>query len=370
MALDNLVKSMYAKGSSLVKGFTLGSLLPFAPLSVMSKALKRGVQNTSEVIGFESSILTTLPYLISKSIEYPSIETIMATGAIVSTLYEIGDPFSIPQKIKNIFDNSVKVLTENPKKSLKSFAKPFLVYPLAYTLAVGMAASHFVATLKTPSYDPSLVNVQAESWYIQDKSNERAALVIGEMHIYNYSSQTFVRNLIKNSDVDVMLLEGPSEDISVSIPEMVTILSLAAGAQAVYAPPRADVPEFHLEMIDSSSEFYEGVDTETVSYVRGGLKAASLFGPGLYFMGLPLRTHSLDSFKELLGVNENHIGLLEKRNELMSSSISHYLREHPNHQVLIIVGKNHVDGIKENLRKIYPLESIPILPPEFADSKI
>ena len=104
------------------------------------------------------------------------------------------------------------------KNNLNKFPRNFAKFACTYTLIGSMALGHLFASSKlrtAPEYNPALLNVEVQKISLNREGKTHEFYLLGEVHLYNYSSEVYVKELIKQKKISMLLSEGV--DLSQSI---------------------------------------------------------------------------------------------------------------------------------------------------------
>lgn len=298
-------------------------------------------------------------------------------------------------------------LVKKKKNFLRSITTGFCSYILTATLALG----HFFVTTKfsSPKYNPYLVNVNVKEVTLTKNNQKYSFYLLGEVHLYNYSSSYYVNKLIEQKNIAVLLSEGvdvsslnlepsPKENSSYKIKKSwqnycedllsITYSIIAYGSRHIYEEPSQicynkgipviwlEKPVVNIEIITEQELKTEkkiflnnskNVKTtgEVITRIKGregvpdymyvvlGLIGAGgiLGAPAVYFFSTPARFYGFPDFSNYKIAKYCLADLLEERNKLMAENALHYIFNHPEQVTLVRVGKAHIEGILKEFEK-------------------
>ncbi|MBI5064728.1 hypothetical protein HZA97_00700 [Candidatus Woesearchaeota archaeon] len=284
-------------------------------------------------------------------------------------------------------------------------------YACAYTLIGSLALGHFYVSNNKgiKQYNPNLINVEVQKISLEKEGKTYEFYLLGELHLYNYSSSVYATKLIEQKDISLLLSEGVDrsgpptvEDLkNVRLPSGLgwrdvcetalgmSYVVMALGSGYVYYSPseicydkgiqviflekpavrkaNEESTKFKKEAVKENkteeNNFSEGKITETFTDGREGISDLSYLGlgalgvtslaaaPTLYFFIAPARYFSFPKYVLKLPIGLVFSGILNKRNELMAKNALEHITEDPRKVCLMRVGAAHLDGIIEEFKK-------------------
>ncbi len=286
-------------------------------------------------------------------------------------------------------------------------------YACAYTLIGSLALGHFYISndQKMNWYNPRLVNVEVQKVSLAREGKTYEFYLLGELHLYNYSSSVYATKLIEEKDISLLLSEGVNRADPPTIEELknaslpsglgwrdfcetalgMTYVVMALGSGHVYYSPSEicydkGIPVIFLEKLavrkvnEEPEEFKkektskeeikqpffeekrEKERTETFTDGREGISDVSYIAlgtlgvtalaaaPTVYFFMTPARYFSFPDYYKVLPIDLVFGGILHKRNELMAKNSLEHIISGKN-VCLIRVGAAHMEGMIEEFKK-------------------
>lgn len=272
-------------------------------------------------------------------------------------------------------DNSKEYLGEllnRLKKFAKGLPRKLGVFTCTYALIASLAVGHYSLTYNTKhSYNKNRVNIDIRKFTLECGNEMYNFYILGEVHLYNYSSSFHAKKFIEKVKPDTNLTEGmgPEEFEKAqgwrkySEYSVVCMYIIYAKGSGMYnSSPytickEQGIPIIHLEKIDEEKKGREGVSDSSYVLLGAAGTVSLLSAPVFYFAIVPQRYFGMTNLEKLALMIAP--GQLHKRNELMAESAISKMEKRPELIYLITIGKAHMPGMVDELSKYGKLHEVP-----------
>lgn len=357
---------------------------PFTLLSNRRRhAQQRATENTFlEDIIRNSAAWTIIPMEIVTAVSYPPF----GAALVLSNLFFLGCRLrgkkvgltSIWQYTRGIpgrIINRVCRLPESLKAYARRMPRNFAVYLCTYTLVSSLAYSHFKLSARMEQFQKEKVDVIVREFTLERNNKRYHLYVLGELHIYNYSSSSYVQRLVREVRPDRLLSEGIGMGDKQKVGGFrgytermlgVSYKIMAAGSGRFY-PDVAHVcleegiPITPLEVVDEQTKGRKGLSDGAYMFLGVTSTVSVLYAPAFYFCYLPMRHLGIPNLERITSVILP--GAISKRNELMVKEAVSEMDRQGELAYLMCFGKVHVDGIVLELPKYGKLQERPFILP-------
>lgn len=262
---------------------------------------------------------------------------------------------------------AIKNKLKNVKQYSRKAARAVALHAATFALASSLAVSHLIVskmTEKWNGYDPSLNNTNALECVLEHKGHKHRWVILEEAHIYNIHSCLYVKSLVEQEKISLLLSEGVEEKNAKGEKREMTwqdyvlgmvIVPAMAGA-GMYYPEVATIAESkkipikYLEKIDPATGSRKGLTTRTQLVLQSMVGIGALHAPVMYFGGIPLRYLKFDR-NVPNPISWTDDGLLKDRNKYMVEDAMSEFERQPNERPLVRIGGAHSPGVQEEFSK-------------------
>lgn len=247
-------------------------------------------------------------------------------------------------------------MLNNLKKS-KLF-QAALYYSLAY-ICVGALAVVDSKIPRKEQFDPQEITFKVKECTLE---NHIKFHILGERHLYNYSSSQALNHFFDTAKPTVLLSEGIGPNLSQThrnIDVLWTYDLIATATHTVYESPwemayQRKIPVHYLEKENGNTGFPQGIASWEIAFIHGNSAFSLLTASFMYFGVKGL--YFLDKHGILPEMGYVNSPIVTERNKFMASEVLSYLQTHPSDKALMQVGKAHLEGILNHLGKAGKLE--------------
>lgn len=369
--------------------YTLESIVTAAirPFTLLSNKRRRTRQRTAENTFIEDIISnsvawTIIPMEIVTAISYPPFGAALVLSNSFFLMYGLKDKGvglrSIGQyarKIPGRIISGVYGLPESLKRFARRMPRNFAVYLCTYALVSSLAYSHFKLLPRIEQFHKGKVDVAMREFTLERDNKRYHLYLLGEMHVYNYSSSSYVQKLVREVRPDRLLSEGMSIGDKPKLKgfrgytERMIGFSyklMAAGSGRFYPDVgyfclEEGIPITPLEKVDEQTKGRKGLSDRAYIFLGVTSTASVLFAPAFYFGSLPMKYLGIPHLEKIVSVILP--GAIYKRNELMVEAAVSEMDRLGELTYLMRVGEGHVDGVVFELPKYGKLQERPFILP-------
>jgi len=369
--------------------FTLESILN---VSIQSFGIPLGINlrgqhkerelNFTERVIQNSAVWTVLPMIAVTAIAYLPFGVPFFTsnilfrgGSFIKNLrkhkteeLEAAGQYSKKSKTSNYLKN----LPARFKSSLKKLPKKLAIHACTYALVSSLAIGHYTLTQKNKQeYKSKDVGVNVQKFILENENKKYQFYLLGEEHIYNYSSSFYVGKLIEEVDPNFLLTEGINRTeykkarLWKKYSERAMALAydiIALGSDRAYAEPseickNKGIPIKCLEQVSELNKGRGGLSNTAYGVIGVAGTTILATAPAAYFGAVPLRYFDIPYLK---GAEKIILpGAIHNRDKLMVKSAILDINQDPNSTYLIRGGKAHCQGMINEFSKYGKLTKLP-----------
>ncbi len=360
------------------------AIRPFTLLSNKRRCSPpRATENTFiEDIISNSVAWTIIPMEIVTAVSYHPFGAALVLSNSFFFMYRLKDKNvglrGIGQYVRKIpgrIMSRVCRLPESLRRFVRRMPRNFAIYLCTYALVSSLAYSHFKLSSRMEQFHKEKVDVIVREFTLERNNKIYHLYLLGEAHVYNYSSSSYVQRLVREVRPDRLLSEGmdirdkPKVGGFRGYTEKMIGVSykiIAAGSGRFYPDVvhfclEEGIPIIPLEVVDEQTKGRKGLSDGT--YVLLGITstASVLYAPAFYFGYLPMRYFGIPDLERITSVILR--GAIYKRNELMVKEAVSEMDRQGELTYLKRVGKGHVDGVVLELHKYGKLQERPFILP-------
>lgn len=226
---------------------------------------------------------------------------------------------------------------------------------------------------KYKGFNESQLNVNVRRFNYKYNNKDYEFYILGEAHLYNYSSSAYVKKLIEDKNISMLLCEGVKLDgqrnnswrslIEYEVGVVYSFIGTSSGHN--YKDPwdiclEKQIQPIPLEKIDQKTKGRQGMEDKYYVVLGITLTTTIIQAPLIYFAFAPARYFSFPKYLTKHIDKLPLTGIIDNRNHNMVEEAIVKLVENPDKMPLIGVGQAHVKGMLDEFAKQGKLTERPL----------